>query len=323
MLDERALLAIEQHKMILQGDTVTVGVSGGADSVALLCFLHKHKDKLDISLKAAHVNHNLRGDESLRDQRFVEELCAARGIPLAVKSVKIAELAREQGVSLEVCGRDERYSFFGEIAGGGKIATAHNAGDNVETVLLNLARGTSLRGLCGIPPVREGLIRPLIYCSRTAIETYCEAENLDFVTDSSNAGDEYSRNRIRHHAMPALRSVQPELERRVTEMTALLQIDEDYLAGEAEAALAEITCCGGYSRPKYMKLHPAIAARVLISLLKLHRLPYDNARVKMMDSTIKAGSGAVQLPTPPGGCPNKRGAGPRLVVKKELFVIAV
>jgi len=322
MLDKLAFSAIKQHNMISQGDIVTVGLSGGADSVALLSFLYKHKDALGISLRAAHLNHNLRGEESLCDQLFAEQLCRALKIPIVLKSVQIAELAKQRGVSLEVCGRDERYAFFEEVAEGGKIATAHNATDNVETILLNIARGTALKGLCGIPQVRGRFIRPLILCSRAVIEEYCCSEKLDFVTDSTNNSDIYSRNRIRHHAIPVLREIQPELERRAAEMTTLLQIDEDYLTTKAKKTLEKITCGNGkYLRCEYLKLHSAIAARVVILILKAHSLPYDYARVTLIYEAICAGEGTIQLPTPTGATGNKRGAGPRLLVDHKIFRI--
>ena len=320
MLDELAFSAVKRHKMISQGDMVTVGLSGGADSVALLSFLHKHKGSLDISLKAAHLNHNLRGEESCHDENFVRQLCRELGITLEIKSVDVAALAKQRGVSLEVCGREERYAFFEEIAEGGKIATAHNATDNIETVLLNMARGSALKGLCGIPPVRGRLIRPLIFCPREIIESYCQDENLAFVTDSSNNSDVYSRNRVRHQAMPVLRGIQPELERRITEMTELLRLDEDYLSAEAARVIEKIKCGNNsYLRSGYISLHPAVAARVIILLLKEHSLPYDNARVTAIDKAIREGSGIIQLPTAAKISVNRRGAGQRLGIDSEKF----
>ncbi|MBQ9109096.1 MAG: tRNA lysidine(34) synthetase TilS, partial [Oscillospiraceae bacterium] len=198
-----ALKTIAEFHMLTQGDFVAVGVSGGADSVALLSLLCCLRGELDLTLVACHINHNLRGAEAKRDEDFVRRLCDRLGVECRVLSADVAALAREEGRSVEETARQVRYRFFAETAGKrGKIATAHTAADNTETVLLNLARGSGLRGLCGIPPVRGNILRPLIGGTREQTEAWCCQNGLEWVEDSTNAADDYTRNRLRHHAVP-------------------------------------------------------------------------------------------------------------------------
>ncbi len=224
-MTEKFLSAIRHYNMLSAGDTVTVALSGGADSVALLHLLFAQKERLKIKLCAAHLNHNLRGEESLRDEQFVKKLCAELHVPLTLKSVDVAKLAEENGESIELAARGARYSFFAEL--GGKIATAHTATDNAETVLINLSRGTALRGVCGIPAVRDNFIRPLKFCTREEVEKYCAENGLSFVTDSTNFTDEYTRNKVRHGAVPVLRGINPAFDNAVTRFC--LSAEDDLL----------------------------------------------------------------------------------------------
>ena len=297
-LSETALNTIRKYNMLKPGDEVLVGLSGGADSVALFCFLHMRADELGIKLRAAHLEHGLRGEESLRDRRFVENLCRCKGICLEVKSVDIPALAKSRGESIEVCARSERYAFFAQVCGRAKIATAHTASDNAETIMLNLARGTSLSGLCGIPPVRVNIIRPLIECSREAVESFCEAEGLIYVTDSTNLSGDYSRNRIRHQVIPELRRLNPNLEGRLTEMSELLRGDSDLLEQIAEDTQDSMQMRPSpplrFDRDAYLAAPRPVASRILIRILKSLDLRYDKYRIEQMGHYIREG-GAYQL----------------------------
>ena len=201
-MNRKARATIEEFSMLRQGDTVTAAVSGGADSVALLDFLCSLTD-LRLTVRACHLNHCLRGEESDRDEQLVRTMCEQYGIPLDLRRVEVKALARERGVSIEVAAREARYAFFDELAEKYrcKIATAHTLSDAAETVLLNLARGTGIAGLCGIPPVRGAVVRPLIGCTRRETEDYCAAHGLCYVTDSTNLTDRYTRNHIRHNVL--------------------------------------------------------------------------------------------------------------------------
>ena len=198
---------VEKYHMIEAGDVVAAGVSGGADSVCLLHMLHRLSRRIPFRLLAVHVDHGIR-PESPQDAAFVEELCAAWGIPFRLRSVDLTAYAGERGLSEEEAGRQFRYEAFREALRGqqgnrsGKIAVAHNAGDRAETMLFHLFRGSGLRGLCAIRPVREDVIRPLLCLERREIEAYLAAEKLTYRTDSTNETDAYTRNRIRHHILP-------------------------------------------------------------------------------------------------------------------------
>ena len=210
---------ITQYDMLQQGDRVVAALSGGADSMALLAFLLELKEPLGIGVSACHVNHGLRGEESDRDEAFVRDWCRRLEVPLQVVRLEGEALRREKGGSLEEAARRARYQALEKAAAGGKIATGHTASDNLETILLNLARGTGLRGLCGIPPVRGRIIRPLIALTRREVEQYCAARAIPYCTDSTNHSREYSRNRLRQQAVPALLSVNPAAERLAGEMS--------------------------------------------------------------------------------------------------------
>jgi len=223
----KLLVFVREQALIRPGDTVICAVSGGADSVALLFALYLIKDKLGICLEAAHFNHNLRGEESDRDEAFVRELCGRYDVPLHVGSGQIQ--AGKKG--LEAAARDARYAFLNEI--GGKIATAHTADDNAETVLMHLIRGTGLKGLGGIAPVRGRIIRPMLKCTRQDVEDFLEEWCLDHIEDSSNGSDAFLRNRIRHHVMPLLRRENPKLAENLSQMALRLREDEILLSAQA------------------------------------------------------------------------------------------
>lgn len=215
---------------------VLCAVSGGADSVYLLCRLCELRESLGLRVWAAHYNHCLRGPESDRDEDFVRSLCAGLGVKAYFGRGDVAAFARENGLGTEDAARRLRYEFLGHTAddlGADAIATAHTADDNAETMLLNLARGAGLRGLCGIPPRRGRIIRPMLDVTRAEIEAYLEQRGIAHVEDSTNAGDDYARNRIRHHAVPALRSVNPEFSRAASRAAELLRRDEEFLEGLA------------------------------------------------------------------------------------------
>ena len=240
---------IRAWKMFLHGGAVVVGLSGGADSVTLTDFLFRHRSDYGISLLAAHVNHGLRGKESDADELFVRNFCALRGIPLRVLHADVRKMARERRQGLEECGRNVRYSFFGELCGsGGRIATAHTLSDSVETVLMNLTKGAGPKGLSGIPPVRGVIVRPLLGITRAEVERYCVLRGLSFVTDRSNFSDNFMRNKLRLHVVPLLKELNPAFEQAVGRAAAILRGDEEYLDRAAAGALVGASLPnGGYS----------------------------------------------------------------------------
>lgn len=270
---------IEKYDMISKGDTVCCALSGGADSTALLLALKELSGELSFSLKAVHINHMLRGKESDRDETFCISLCKKFRISLKVFRQDAAEFSRKRKMSVETGAREMRYKIFGELSESGfaaKIATAHNLSDNAETVIFRLARGTGLKGLCGIPPVRENFIRPLLNCSRKEIEDFLAEKGESFVTDSTNLSDNYARNRIRHNILPELSALHGGFPENITSMTLSLSEDEDFLSKEAEKfADADLT-----------KLHPALRKRVIINFLVSNNISVNAARVQEIDRAV-------------------------------------
>ena len=196
------------NTLIDHSKPVLVAVSGGADSVALLAMLVE----AGFSCHAAHCNFHLRGDESLRDERHVVEVCRRLDVPLHRIDFQTADVARQRGISIEMAARDLRYAWFQSLLDELNIpvvAVAHHADDAAETFLLNLSRGTGLRGLTGMKPRVGNVVRPLLDLSRLQLEDFCHSRNLDFVIDSSNNSDDFARNRIRHHVVPTLKAINP------------------------------------------------------------------------------------------------------------------
>jgi len=248
---------LREQEMVQPGDTVIAAVSGGSDSVALLFALYLLKEKLEITLEAVHFNHNLRnrGDESIRDENFVREFCGRYDIPLHVGSAYVT--AGEKG--LEAAARDARYAFFRKLKG--KVATAHTADDNAETVLMHLVRGTGLKGLGGIAPVRGNVIRPMLTCTQQDVNAFLEEWCLPHVEDSCNHGDAFLRNRLRHHVMPFLKEENPRLPENLSRMALRLRKDEEVLSAQAEfETLPAVETLKG--------MPPAIRSRCLERFLK-------------------------------------------------------
>lgn len=207
---DKVLKALSEYDMLENTDEIIVGFSGGADSVCLLHILKSLSERFEYSLKAIHINHGIRGEEAKHDEAFAGDFCRKLNIPFdcfSFECIKEAELSKE---SLEECGRRIRYEYFNKACGdNSKIATAHNANDNAETIIFNITRGASVKGLCGIPFKRDNIIRPLLNCSRLEIEGYCQENKLQFVTDSTNLSVEYTRNKIRHQVLPVLEEINP------------------------------------------------------------------------------------------------------------------
>ena len=225
---------VRQYDLIHPGDTVIAAVSGGADSIALLFALFLLREEWGITLEAAHFNHCLRGEESNRDARFVEDFCARYGIPLHMCSGNV--VPGEKG--LEAAARDARYRFLRSLPG--KVATAHTADDNAETVLMRLLRGTGLKGLGAIAPVSGNVIRPMLSVTRREVEAFLEEYALAHIEDSSNGEDTFLRNRIRHRIMPLLYEENPRIGENLSSMALNLRLDEACLSRLASGPMPGI-----------------------------------------------------------------------------------
>ncbi len=265
---DKALSAVEKFHMFCMGDTVVAGVSGGADSMAMLHFLLRIKDNYSLKIIVAHVNHGLRGDEAKRDEEFVRDFCAKHEIPFEVLRADIRKEAEISGESCEECGRRIRYEFFSRVSPGAKVATAHTASDNAETVIFNLTRGTALKGMCGIPPMRDNIVRPLIFCSRSDVEKYCCDNKIDYITDSTNLTLDYTRNKIRHTVVPTLSEINPSFETVVSRFSQTAKLDEDYLQTATQELLNRPFDNQAYSVDVLVDAHPALRQRAILSLLK-------------------------------------------------------
>lgn len=255
--------------MLPSGARVLCAVSGGADSMCLLQLLHGLEEERGIRVFAAHFEHGLRGEESLRDMAFVENWCREQKIPCLAERGDTRALAEKEHLGLEEAARKLRYAFLERAAdhfGCDRIATAHTADDNAETVLLNLVRGSGTKGLGGIPPRRGNIVRPLLETDRAEIEAYLKAQGVPHVEDSSNESLDFSRNRLRREILPLLREMNPALNDALGRTAALLRRDDSFLRGLAEEWLDRNF--DGESLPlgELRKLHPAVASRAVKKL---------------------------------------------------------
>ena len=206
-MQKRVMEFIKEHKMMEPGGRVIVALSGGADSVCLLHLLAELREELQIELRAVHVHHGLRGEEADRDAAFAEKTAEMAGVPCLVVQKDVAGYAKISGKSMEEAGRELRYQVLEEAAsswGGARIAVAHHREDQAETILHNLFRGSAIKGLSGMAPVRGAVVRPLLCVGRTEILKFLEERGLEYCEDSTNASEDYTRNRLRHRLIPEI-----------------------------------------------------------------------------------------------------------------------
>ncbi len=264
---------ISRHRMVERGDKVLVAVSGGPDSTALLHILYRLKDDLGISLHVAHLNHMFRGKESEKDASFVAETAQRYGLPATVESVDVPSYRARRRLSNQMAAREVRYRFFLECAGqvgASRVALAHQADDQAETILFNFLRGSGISGLKGILPVRDGIyIRPLLNVRRSEIESYCSEMDLAFRQDLSNLKPVYTRNRIRLNLVPLLEEeYNPRLVPALLRLGEICREEDSYLerlaAKAFQGALLESnTGLVSLSLDRLVDLPPAVRRRVL------------------------------------------------------------
>ena len=272
-------------------NALAVAVSGGVDSMVLLNIFHENRDLYGIVwLIAVHVNHGLRGEESLRDEFFVRESCEKYGIECLCYQVDAAEFARTEKIGIEEAGRVLRYRIFEKVRmenGLDYISTAHNADDNAETVLMNLARGTGLEGLRGIPTINEYVIRPLIGVLRKDIEEYAKARGIKFVTDSTNASDDYTRNRVRNIIIPALsRYVNTSAVQNIKRCTEILVADADFIDLTARAVFEQIVLVG--NNREFLRINVEGLSRQHVSIARrVVRLAINELMGSKLDISFK------------------------------------
>ena len=252
--------------MIAAGDTVWAAISGGADSVCLFHILKSLSQEIGFTLRAVHINHLLRGNESDSDEKFCNELCIKNGIDISVFRTDVKKISSDKGMTLEQAGRSVRYDIF-EKNCPGKVALAHNMNDSAETILMNLMRGSGAAGLCGIKPITGKYIRPLIETTRTDIESFCTDNNILYRTDSSNSDTVFFRNAVRHKVLPLLNEISGKDVIPMLDRTAkAISEDDDFINESAEKAYDEyVKMDEGRSiidNPGILNLHPAVISRV-------------------------------------------------------------
>jgi len=300
----RLFNCIEYWNMPVSGARILCAFSGGPDSTALLHALNSARERYGLSVFAFHVNHNLRGAESKRDEDFCREFCEARKIDFHSVSADVKGYSRENGIGIEQAAREVRYRLFETYAdrfGYDLIATAHTADDNAETVLFNLIRGSGIAGLCGIPPVRGIIIRPLIEATRAEVMAYLKENGLSFVEDSTNSDTAYTRNLIRREVIPKAKSINPDFAHPLVRNTRLLRSQRDALSALEEAAASNIRFYGTGCRVDsgFLKsLSPAVAGFVVLSMGEMLGERFSSVNVGDALSVLKDGSGAKRIILP-------------------------
>lgn len=282
---------IKEHNLISEGKTLTVAISGGADSVALLHVLNSLKSHLKFSIDAVHINHCLRGDESERDQQFTESFCEDLAIKLMVFRVDITAALADTKIGIEEGARKIRYELLKKHAGeNGLIATAHNLNDLAETLIFNVARGSSIKGISSIPVKRDNIIRPLIQVSRDEILCYLKQNKLEYVTDSTNLTDDYTRNYIRHNIIPSLLNINPSFLKAVSRLTKSAKEISSYLEAEALSLIQQ-----DITASKLAKLETALINEYINLSCKEVGIYCERTHIDKARQVIITGKGACQL----------------------------
>lgn len=296
---------IIENGMIAAGDTVWAAISGGADSVCLFHILKSLSPEIGFTLKAVHVNHLLRGDESDSDEIFCKNLCKENDVELSIYKADIKKTSSDKGMTLEQAGRSARYEIF-EKKCPGRVALAHNMNDSAETILMNLLRGSGTTGLCGIKPVTGKYIRPLIETPRIEIESFCMRNKISYRTDSSNADTVFFRNAIRHKAIPLLNTItEKDIAPMLIRTAKAVSLDDDFINEAAKKAFLEHVKIDKersiISNTGIINLHQSLAARVIrmaIEEIKGNLTDIESKHMKLLLNIMyenRTGS-AVSLP---------------------------
>ncbi len=301
--EHRVLSFCREQGLLERGSRVICAVSGGADSMALVWCLYLLREPLELTISAAHFNHGLRGGESDRDEEFVRRFCADYGIGLTVGRGQI----RAQGRGLEDAARRARYAFLESLEPGARIATAHTADDNAETVLLHLLRGAGLRGLGGIAPSRGRVIRPMLSVTRREVEEFLARWSVPHVEDSTNGRPDFLRNRIRSEVVPVLRRENPQFVQNCSRMALTLRQDQALLDGMTLDALASLRDEGGLDCPGLSALPPGLRSRVLAEFLQECGVPEpESVHLRRAEALARSRRPAAWASFPGGVCLGRR-----------------
>lgn len=243
-MEKAVLTTIEKYNLIQANDKIVLGVSGGPDSLFMLDILNKLKEKLQFDIVVAHVNHMIR-EEANEEEEFVKEFCKKIVVEFYSKRIEVEKYANNNKIGLEEAGRKIRYEFFDEVASrtnSNKIAIAHNKNDKVETILMNLLRGSGVTGLQGIQPIKDNkIIRPIIEIERQDIEKYCRENKLEPKIDISNFDNTYTRNKIRNIVIPYIKEeFNPNFIETITRLSEVITEENKFLKNITEQRYSEI-----------------------------------------------------------------------------------
>ena len=302
----KALREFAIDRLIKESDTVIVGFSGGADSRVLLSLMTEYAHNLGKKVLCAHVNHMIRGEEANRDENNCVTWAKECGVPIKVCRIDVPAIAEREGKGIEETARDERYKFFEKVAseaeGKSIIATAHNADDNLETVIFNLIRGSGTRGMAGIPPVRDGkYVRPLILCSSSLIREYCLENGITYNVDITNLDTEYTRNYIRNSIVPLLENISRDPADAAIRMCSVLRTDEEFISSLADGYIIEHGK-GPQALSSMRSLHDALLSRVIDRLYRSAggARSLSKTHVDSIIDAVKRKEGVVYISLPDG-----------------------
>ncbi|MEG1409242.1 MAG: tRNA lysidine(34) synthetase TilS [Terrisporobacter sp.] len=278
MIVDRVRSTIDKYNLLQKGDKIVLGLSGGPDSVSLLHVLKQLESEYDISIYAAHLNHQIRGIEAQKDVMYISRLCDSLGVKLFVKSINVPAYCKENGLSIEEGARKLRYEMFYEIkqkTKSNKIAIGHNLNDQAETILMRMMRGTGLQGLRGIEYKRDDtIIRPILDIERSSIEKYCDEHELNPRIDSTNLENIYTRNKIRLELIPYMQeNFNNNVVESICRMGNNLKLDSEYIEQEGINKFNEVAKLNNneeveISLDKYIDLHKAIKSRIIRNSIK-------------------------------------------------------
>ena len=234
-MKQKVIETIEKYNLIKSGDKIVLGVSGGPDSITMLDILKDLKETMNFEIYVVHVNHMIRGQDAINDQKYVENYCNKNNIEFYTKAIDVQEIAKSKKIGVEEAGRIARYEAFEEIlkkTNSNKIATAHNKNDKVETIIMHILRGSGVSGLKGISPIRDNkFIKPLIECSREEIEKYCEINKLNPCIDKTNFENSYTRNKIRNIVIPYIKEqFNPNIVETIERLSEVISSEDEYIS---------------------------------------------------------------------------------------------
>ena len=293
-MNNKVLKTVKKYNMLSKGDRVLIGVSGGADSIALLEFFVSVKEKYDLDICVAHIEHGIRGEDSVNDAEFVKNYCKKLGINFYLKTIDAPNLEKNAKMGVEEYSRMARYDFFNTIECD-KIATAHNLTDNIETLLFRLARGTGLKGACSIPAVRGKIIRPFIEVSSGEIRKWCNDNNIPYRVDCTNSDSAYSRNLIRLEILPLFEKLNANYQDNIENFISDVNEDYAFIDDYVKSIYPKIVKNNEIDLPKLNELDLSIKKRILIMFFDENGYSLNRIHLQsVIDITLKSGKSQIK-----------------------------